>query len=54
MVFTAAFVILLGVVIPVPQKDCQYKLFVEKACVKEIGKKTSNFLFFLPWFVGSV
>lgn len=50
MVFAAAIVVFLGIVISIPQKDRQYKLLLERPGGKETGEK-HFFLFFLPWFV---
>lgn len=38
-VFVAAFVMLWGIVISVPQNHCQYKLSVERTSAKEVGKQ---------------
>ena len=51
MVFVAAIVVLLGIVISVPQKDRQYKLLVERPGWKEIRKNNffSIFLALVCW-----
>jgi len=51
MVFVAAIVVLLGIVISIPQKDRQYKLLVERPGGKETGKNNffSIFLALVCW-----
>ena len=48
MVFVAAIVVLLGIVISIPQKDRQYKLLVERPGGKETGKKDQEDYFTFP------